>query len=62
MIFGILKRLSGNRPARHAILFAHPLAEIYELAAFRAKGPEGIILPVDLFAAGRTFFHEPNVR
>ncbi len=59
MTLFILERFSGNRPARHAILFAYPLAKINEFAAFRTKGTEGIILPVDLFVAGRTF-HEPD--
>ena len=60
MIFVVLNWLAGNGPPRHAILFAHPLAEIDKLAAFRTKGPKQIILPLDLFVAGRTFFHEPS--
>jgi hypothetical protein len=57
IVFAVINRLTRNRPPRHPIFFAHPLAEIDELAAFRTKGSKRIILPLDLFVAGRTFFH-----
>jgi len=60
MIFVVLNRVSRNRAPRHAILFAYPLAEIDQLAAFGTKGSKRIIVPLDFFVAGRTFFHEPK--
>ena len=53
-----VRLFDSNRLSRHAILFAHPLAEIDKFAAFRTEGPKGIILPLDLLVAGRTLFHE----
>jgi hypothetical protein len=60
MTFFVLKWFCGHGLPRHAILFTNPLAEIYKLAAFRTERPKRIILPLDLFVAGRTLFHEPN--
>jgi hypothetical protein len=60
MFFIFFNRFCGNGLPRHAILFTDPLAEIYKLAAFRTKRPKRIILPLDLFVAGRTLFHELN--
>jgi hypothetical protein len=58
MIIVVVNRLAGDCLPRHAILFTHPLVQVDELAAFRAKGPKGIILPFDLLVAGRTFHLE----
>jgi hypothetical protein len=60
MIFVFVDCLTGNQPPRHAILFAHPLTEINELAAFGTKWSKGIVFPLDLFVAGWTFMHGPN--
>jgi hypothetical protein len=61
VIFIVLSRFISNSLPRHAILFADPLTEINELAALGTKRPERIIPPLDLFVAGWTFFHEPEL-
>jgi hypothetical protein len=43
--------------SRHSILLGYPFSEINQLAAFGAKGPIRIVLPVGFFAAGGTL-HE----
>jgi hypothetical protein len=60
IVFVVFERVARNLATGHTILFAYPLAKIDELATFRAKGAKWIILPLDLFVAGRTLFHEPN--
>jgi len=60
LILIVFNRLDGHWSPRHTILLAHPLAEIDQLAAFRTEWSKGIILPLDLFVAGWTFFHGPN--
>jgi hypothetical protein len=60
MIFVVFNCLTGDRPARHAILFAHPLTKINELAAFGTKWSKGIIFPLELFVTGWTLMHGPN--
>jgi hypothetical protein len=62
MIIIVLHRLTGDWPSWHAIFFTHPLAQVHEFAAFRAKRSKGIILPFDLLVAGRTFHLETNAR
>lgn len=59
LVLVIIKRVAGNGPPGHTILFTHPLAEIHELTTFGAKGSKRIILPLDRFVAGGAFFHEP---
>jgi hypothetical protein len=60
LIFVVLNCLTGNWPPGHAILFAYPLTEINQLAAFGAKWSKGIIFPLDLFVTGWTFMHGAN--